>query len=285
MPYVQGGTSQGWSGLPEVEDVHHSGNVFINNVAVALWQPPGESGSASTISFKIPTSSLFSRPDSPQATDQPTYTPPSPENAPTPAANEEAGAKPAAPGDFPADEGVKDQPETKCDGNKPTVVPFLTQCLQEASKGGWRETGQGGKPSNPNILNIWKNIGLSFSSDQVPWCAGFACFAMKQSGLKWMREAGARNLAGKLVGFDPGYKEVTGQALKPGDLVLWSVGHVNFVYTANNGRYTYVGGNQAPGNGANPPVRDPQNDGDVTISYKGGHDGRSGIAKVIRLDC
>jgi hypothetical protein len=282
MPYVQGGTSQGKSGLPEVQDVFHSNNVFINNVAAALWQAPGESDSASTISFNIPVSKLFSKPDSPQATDQQPYTPPA--NPPSAAANTEAGAKAGAPGDTDAPP-VQDQPETKCDGNKPTVVPFLTQCLQEASKGGWRETGQGGKPSNPNILALWKNIGLSFGSDQVPWCAGFACFAMKQSGLKWVREAGARNLAGKLPGLDPGYKVVTGQPLKPGDLVLWSVGHVNFVYTANNGRYTYVGGNQAPGNGANPPVRDPHNDGDVTISYRGGHDGRSGIAKVIRLDC
>ena len=282
MPYVQGGTSQGKSGLPEVRDVYHSGNVYINNVAVALWQPPGESASASTISFNIPVSNLFSKPDSPQATDQQPYTPPV--TPPSEAANTEAGVKPGAPGDTDAPP-ITDQPETKCDGNKPTVVPFLTQCLQEASKGGWRETGQGGKPSNPNILALWKNIGLSFGSDQVPWCAGFACFAMKQSGLKWVREAGARNLASKLPGLDSGYKDVTGQALKPGDLVLWGVGHVNFVYTANNGRYTYVGGNQAPGNGANPPVRDPHNDGDVTISYKGGHDGRSGIAKVIRLDC
>lgn len=41
MPYVKGGTSQGNSGLPEVQDVYRSSNVFVNNVPVALWDQPG----------------------------------------------------------------------------------------------------------------------------------------------------------------------------------------------------------------------------------------------------
>jgi hypothetical protein len=286
MPYQTGGTSQGESGAPEVQDVYRSGNVFANGVPVALHLPPGGDGSGTSLTFNTPSSKLFARPDDAPAADNPTYTPPPPGQAPTPDQNAQAGAKPGTPGDFPEDKGVQDQPESKCDGNKPSVVPFLTQCLNEAKNGTWRETGQGGRASNPNILNIWKNLGLNFSSDQVPWCAGFACFAMKQSGLKYLREAGARNLASKLVGYDPGYKDVTGQALKPGDLVLWSSGHVNFVYTANNGSYTFVGGNQAPGKAATPPVRDPQNDGDVTISWPGGWtSSRGGLVKAVRLDC
>ena len=43
MPYVQGGTSQGNSGAPEVQDVYHSPSVFANNVPIALWQTPGQS--------------------------------------------------------------------------------------------------------------------------------------------------------------------------------------------------------------------------------------------------
>ena len=43
MPYVQGGTTQSKSGRPEVTDVHNSTNVFVNNVRVALWLPPGTS--------------------------------------------------------------------------------------------------------------------------------------------------------------------------------------------------------------------------------------------------
>lgn len=283
MPYVPGGTSQGDSGQVEVRDVYASNNVYINNVLVALWQPPGQSAASSSLSFKIPESTLFARPDSPQAKDQHPYIPPAVPN--TPEQNAESGAKPSTQGDTQAPP-TEDQPPTKCDSGKPSVLPFLSQCLQEAKTGTWRETGQGGKPSNPNILNIWKNIGLGFASDQVPWCAGFACFAMKQSGLKWVREAGARNLANKLPGLDSGYKEVPISEMKPGDLVLWGSGHVNFCYTASGGRYTFVGGNQAPGRAAEPPVRDPNNDGDVTVSWPSGWTpSRGGITKVVRLDC
>jgi hypothetical protein len=285
MPYVPGGTNQGRSGLVEVKDVYAASNVYINNVLVAVWQPPGQGDSSSSLSFKIPESTLFARPDSPQAKDQPPYTPPAVPN--TPAQNAESGAKPSTPGDTQAPP-IQDQPPTKCEGNKPNVVGFLSNCLQETKSGTWRETGQGGKPSNPNIINVWKNIGLSFNSDQVPWCAGFACFAMKQSGLKWIREAGARNLANKLAtgSVDPGYKEVSINEMKPGDLVLWGSGHVNFCYTANGGKYTFVGGNQAPGRAAEPPVRDPSNDGDVTVSWPAGWtSSKGGITKVVRLDC
>jgi hypothetical protein len=165
---------------------------------------------------------------------------------------------------------------------------FLGQCLQEAKTGAWRETGQDGKPSNQNILNMWKNIGIGYNSDQVPWCAGFACFAMKQSGMKWIRDANAFNLANKLGSgtVDPNYKTVSVSEMKPGDLVLWGSGHVSFCYTANNGRYTFVGGNQLPGKNADPPVRDPKRDGDVTISWPTGWSPSSGgITKVVRLDC
>jgi hypothetical protein len=287
MPYVPGGTSQGDSGLAEVKDVYAASNVYINNVLVALWQPPGQSAASSSLSFKIPESTLFSRPDSPQAKDQHPYTPPPPGQAPTPAQNAEIGVKPSTPGDTQAPP-IEDQPPTKCEGGKPNVLGFLSKCLEETKTGTWRETGQGGKPSNPNILGIWKNIGLGFNSDQVPWCAGFACFAMKQSGLKWIREAGAKNLANKLAtgSVDSGYKEVSISEMKPGDLVLWGTGHVNFCYTASGGKYTFVGGNQMPGRAAEPPVRDPNNDGDVTVSWPSGWTpSRGGITKVVRLDC
>jgi len=283
MPYVPGGTSQGDSGLAEVKDVYAASNVYINNVLVALWQPPGQSAASSSLSFKIPESKLFERPDSPQAKDQHPYIPPPVPN--TPEQNAVAGAKPSTPGDTQAPP-IEDQPPTKCEGSKPSVIPFLTKCLQEAKSGTWRETGQGGKPSNPNILNMWTNIGLGFKSDQVPWCAGWACFVMKQSGLKWIREAGTYNLFNKLPGVDSGYKVVSVSEMKPGDIVCWSSGHTNFCYTAQGGKYTFVGGNQQPGRAAEPPVRDPNNDGDVTISWPGGWSpSQGGITKVIRLDC
>lgn len=285
MPYVRGGTTQGWSGLPEVQDVYHSNNVNANSVPIALWQPPGASGASTALTLKIPSSDVFSRPDTPIASDDKPYEPPA--TPPTPEENALAGVAPKNPGPSEAPP-VQDQPVTSCDPNKPNVLGFLSTCLDEAKRGTWRETGHGGKPSNPNILNVWKNIGLGFTSDQVPWCAGFACFAMKQSGLKWVREAGARNLASKLASgaVDPGYRSVSVGEMQPGDLVLWSSGHVNFCYTASGGKYTFVGGNQAPGKAATPPVRDPERDGDVTISWPGGWTpAKGGIVKVVRLDC
>jgi len=235
-------------------------------------------------------STLFIYDNSAPSADQPTYTDPNVVSNPNvyynPAYTAEGRnqEKPNKAPDFAENSGVQDQPATQCQGTSLTVIPFLQRCLQEAKNGLWRETGQGGSTSNTNILNIWKNLGLSFSSDQVPWCAGFACFAMKQSGMKWIREAGARNLVNKYAQYD-GYPVPISQ-MQPGDLVLWSSTHVNFCYTANNGRYTFVGGNQSPTSTSGPPVRDSKNDGDVTVSWPGGWTiDRGGIERVIRIKC
>jgi hypothetical protein len=53
MPYISGGTNQGNSGLAEVKDVYHSGNVYINGVPVALWQDGIASSTAAAISAFI----------------------------------------------------------------------------------------------------------------------------------------------------------------------------------------------------------------------------------------
>lgn len=192
--------------------------------------------------------------------------------------------KPNKAPDFVVNGGITDQPITQCQGTGLTVLPFLSRCLQEAKSGLWRESGQSGTVSNQNIINMWRNLGLSFSSDQVPWCAGFACFAMKQSGMKWIREPGARNLINKYTAYDG--QPVPISQMQPGDLVLWSSTHVNFCFTANNGRYTFVGGNQTPNPTSGRPVRDPKNDGDVSISWPGGWTtSQGGIERVIRIKC
>ena len=65
---------------------------------------------------------------------------------------------------------------------------------------------------------------------------------------------------------------------QPGDIVLWNFSHVNFVYTADNGKLTFVGGNQSPKNKGNNP-----NDGDVTISWPGGWtSAKGGIVGIFR---
>lgn len=41
MPYAKSGLPQKKTGLPGIKDVYRSGDVFVNNVQVALWQPAG----------------------------------------------------------------------------------------------------------------------------------------------------------------------------------------------------------------------------------------------------
>jgi uncharacterized Zn-binding protein involved in type VI secretion len=187
----------------------------------------------------------------------------------------------------PETEGVVDpEPPKQCaSGHDATVIAFLQKVLAEAAKGDWRETGQGGKPSNPNITNIWKSLGYPLSgmwaSDQTAWCAGFVNFALKESGLGYLKEAGARNTISrsKSVGMVP----VEIKDMQPGDIVLWSFSHVNFCYTANNGRFTFVGGNQKPDDGSR--TNNPS-DGSVSISWKTGWTAnRGGIVAVVRPQC
>lgn len=282
------------------ETANGSQSVFINGIPVNREGDPDESGCARaegspnvfvgdtvfSSAPRAPRSALFVKPPTPVAADQSPYKRTAP--PPTRAQNVQAGTAPNNPGvaDTPP---IQDQPVTECEPGKPNVLGFLSKCLDEAKTGTWRETGQGGRPSNPNIINMWRDIGItSYTSDQVPWCAGFVCFAMKQSGLKYIRDANAFSVANKLGSgsVDPNYKTVPIGEMKAGDLVLWGSGHVSFCYTASGGRYTFVGGNQMPGRAATPPVRDPNNDGDVTISYPGGWvPSLGGITKVVRLDC
>lgn len=236
---------------------------------------------------ELPPPIAFAVPDSPPVNNQPYGKLPQvlanpdqfykPENA-------QSGAKPNFPG-TPEEPQVEDtEPPVTCEGGGTTVVPFLSQCLAEAKQGKWRESGQYGRPSNPNIVAMWRNVGYDYTSDQVPWCAGFACFAMKQSGLKFVKEHNAFRLASRASEYEG--RQVPTSEMKPGDLVLWGSGHVSFCYTANGGRYTFVGGNQMPGANADPPVRDPKNDGDVTISWPGGWTAANGgVTKVIRIEC
>ena len=199
--------------------------------------------------------------------------------------NSYAGAKPNFPGTPENTENVRtSEPPIICKNKGLTVIAFLQKCLQESSEGKWRETGQFGNISNPNIISMWRNVGLSYTSDQVPWCAGFACFAMKQSGMKFIKEAGAARLISRAKEYEG--KVIPISQMRPGDLVYWNIGHVNFCYTATNNKFTFVGGNQAPGPAAKPPARDPYNDGDVTISWSNGWTpSRGGIGKVVRITC
>jgi hypothetical protein len=147
------------------------------------------------------------------------------------------------------------------------IIPFLQQCLSEATRGLWRETGQGGKASNPNITGIWTNLGYPGSSpwntDQTAWCMGFVNFTLKAAGYKYFQTASAAAITQSPQKWNA--TQVPKDQAQPGDIAFWSYRHVNFVYAVNNGKYTFVGGNQTPKGGSNNP-----DDGDVTVSWPTG---------------
>lgn len=195
------------------------------------------------------------------------------------------GVKENYPGTPDTTGTVDPEPPKKCaSGHDATVIAFLQKVLAEAAKGTWRESGQRGNPSNPNITNIWRSLGYPNSgiwmSDQTPWCAGFVNLALKESGLAYLKEAGARNQISR--GPSIGMISVPIAQMQPGDICLWTFNHVNFCYTANNGKFSFVGGNQTPsGAGKNNP-----DDGDVTNSWKTGWTpSHGGIVAVMRPKC
>jgi hypothetical protein len=274
MPYQQGSTPQKDSGLPEVRDVYYSPNVFANNVAIALWQPAGSSASFAHVAADP---AINVDPVTQAAA-----------NAATAAyiANPKASYNPAA-----AENGVKGDYQappdvTAADGQPPSaatagdLIPFLTQILGEAGRGMWRETGQGGKPSNTNITGIWTSLGFPssgcWSTDQTAWCAGFVNFALKRSGYRYVQTASA-----KAIAQNPEKWKATPVAIndaQAGDIVLWPFSHVNFIYSRTGNKVTFCGGNQTPSSGKN----NNPSDGDVTISWPSGYDLSKGGIQVFR---
>lgn len=276
-------------GVPGIEDVYNSPNVFANNVEIALWLAPAGTGifgiSLKDLTITLPTqdtddaieliqdytSAQVARDPATQeiildGSGQPVIS-----DAPNQYYNPDAAAG-GVKGNYAGTPKVSNPdsvPPSRIasDPTASDIIPFLTSRLAEAGHGSWRETGQGGRASNPNITGIWNNLGFPSSSpwttDQTAWCAGFVNYALKNSGYRYVQTASAT-----LITTNPekwNAKQIPKDKAQPGDIAYWSYGHVNFVYTANNGKYTFVGGNQTPTGGTNNP-----NDGDISISWAGG---------------
>ncbi len=258
MPYVPGA---GVHGVVHVADVYRSPNVFTNNVATALWLEAGTSAGFVGITINAPPA--LDPAEAAAAVDLTTaYTsnPDSFYNAE--AANSGVkGNYPGTPEDTTTSTGVTDVATAS------GIVPFLAATLEEAGRGMWRESGQSGGTSNKNILKVWQALGFTgspWNTDQTAWCMGFVNFALKCSGKKYVQTASA-----KAIKQNPerwGAVQVTPATAQPGDIVLWKFSHVNFIYTLNNGKATFVGGNQTPSSGKN----NNPSDGDVTISWPAG---------------
>ncbi|WP_426235894.1 TIGR02594 family protein [Pararhizobium sp. DWP1-1-3] len=97
-----------------------------------------------------------------------------------------------------------------------------------------------GKNHAPEILEMWKTLGLLFKDDETPWCAGFVGFVLESSGIASTRSGMARsyekwgvNLAKAAVGCVVTFKRTGG-------------GHVGFVVGRDaKGNLMVLGGNQA----------------------------------------
>jgi hypothetical protein len=261
MPYVQGGTTQSRSGRPEVADVHNSSNVFINNVRAALWLPPGTSESFAG-GFSPPAAISITPEQIGNYSTILDY-----QNNPTAyEVNSDDQVKKFYAGtpDQPAEVGEA----FRSAASAGDIVPFLSQLLSEAGKGMWDETGMGGRPSKANITNIWKELGYSgnpWTSDQTAWCMGFVNFVLKKTGYRYVQTARAFDIRDRAAKY--GAVRVPLDQGKPGDVALWSYSHVNFIFSAEGGRYTFVGGNQSSKdrNNNNPTS------GTITKSWPGGY--------------
>ena len=262
MPYVPAP-----DGLTNnITDVYHSSNVFVNNVAVALWNPAGSTAPFGTVSVSV----AVSLPPEDQAAAEVLVADyvaaqtglPNAYYKPEAAADGVKGNYAGTP-----DASVVPDGAVAADPTASDLIPFLQARLAEAATGAWRETGQGGAASNSKITGIWTNLGYPASNpwttDQTAWCMGFVNYALKNCGYKYVQTASAAAITTSPDKWTA--VQVPKAEAQPGDIAFWSYRHVNFVYTAANGKYSFVGGNQTPKGGTNNP-----DDGDITISYPGG---------------
>lgn len=253
-------------GTNRLTDVYQSSNVFVNNVPVVPYGAPGASGTFGGVSVSV---SISLDPAVQEEIAAQTNAYVAAQNGQPNQFYSAAAAQDGVKGNYAGtpEDGTTSTGTVATDAQFNDISAFLTKCLDEAAQGKWRETGQGGKPSNPTITGIWQNLGIGttgpWATDQTAWCMGFVNFALKSSGYKYVQTASAAAITQTPARWNA--VQVPKEQAQPGDIAFWSYRHVNFVYTAQNGKYTFVGGNQTPSGGKNNP-----DDGDVTKSYPGG---------------
>ena len=261
-------------GSNRLTDVYQSSNVFVNNVPVVPYGAPGASGTFGSVSVSVAVSlpsilqeeaaakvdALVAHQAANPGTPGPSYSPEA----------QAAGVKGNA-GAGSVDDGQSTSTTATSliatDATFSDIPAFLSKCLDEAAQGKWRETGQGGKASNPNITGIWQNLGYAknnpWTTDQTAWCMGFVNYVLKSSGYRYFQTAWAAAITTNPEKW--GATQVPKEQAQPGDIAFWSYRHVNIVYQKKGAGFTFVGGNQTPKGGSNNP-----DDGDITISYPGG---------------
>ena len=153
------------------------------------------------------------------------------------------------------------------------ISQWFEKQLQLAAYGYWRESGVdlSGKrqPSNPNILNLWRNLGFMNEpwtmSDQSNWAMAFVNFGLKQNGYRYVQTPNPKDVELRIA--DYRFNRVNPDDAKPGDVALWNNDHINFVYKNVNRTLSFIGGAQPPD-----PVYDVPDSriGDVSVVGSGG---------------
>lgn len=267
MPYIPGKKVHG---VTHVKDLYNSPNVYVNQVAVGLWQEPGLS---SAFAYDVPAIQVpvtnFNPAYLAEAQNLPAQQIPKESVAnnvveqgyrgtptasllPNPTTQTGGAVASGATEPTTGDPNQLIIPESVPSGDPVGLVEWLRARLVEGQKGMWNRLsppapGRPVAPGNPNIIAMWNAIGLKqfTNNDQTAWCAGFMNFALKQTGYKWLQDASAwtiRNSPGKY-----GASPVPLNQGQSGDIALFSFGHVAFVNLAINGAYSFIGGNQSGG--------------------------------------
>lgn len=132
------------------------------------------------------------------------------------------------------------------------IKKWLDKQLYLADYGYWRETGfelTGTiQPSNPNIIDLWRNLGFTREfwtlSDQTNWAIAFVNFGLKQNGYRYVQTPNPKDIEIRFE--DYRFSRVKPEDAQAGDIVLWANDHVNFVYDRLYGVTRYVGAAQSP---------------------------------------
>jgi len=165
--------------------------------------------------------------------------------------------------------------------NTADIALWFEKQLFFASNGYWRETGVeiSGviQPSNLNIIDLWRNLGFPREywtlSDQTNWTMAFINYGLKQNGYRYVQTPHPQDI--ELRFNDYQFSRVKPEDARPGDIVLWTNKHVNFVYKNMNGALTFIGACQPPNPSLN--IGDGRI-GDVSIVTDGG----SSIVAIVR---
>lgn len=129
----------------------------------------------------------------------------------------------------------------------PDIVSLLTTYLGEAKSGAWLEGTVYGRPSNPNIMAVFRDVGHTWpQDDSVYWCAGFAGAVLKRACYKFQKSLRARDY------LSYGNPVASLAEAKQGDIIVFGrdgppgSGHVAFVWEKPNSTIVkVVGGNQS----------------------------------------